>query len=48
MSKTIFEALPELEAIARELGVNINNWKVIEEYFQRTSRRKKSTRIEIK
>lgn len=35
MSKTIFETLPELNQIARELGVNVNNWKVIEEYFNR-------------
>lgn len=33
--KTIFETLPELNQIARELGVSVNNWKVIEEYFNR-------------
>lgn len=33
--KTVFETLPELNQIARELGVNVNNWKVIEEYFNR-------------
>lgn len=35
MSKTIVEALPELEAIAKELGVKVNNGKVLEEYFKR-------------
>ena len=35
MSKTIVEALPELEAIAKELGVEVNNGKVLEEYFKR-------------
>ena len=33
--KTVFETLPDLNQIARELGVNVNNWKVIEEYFNR-------------
>lgn len=33
--KTVFETLPELNQIARELGVNVNSWKVIEEYFNR-------------
>lgn len=35
MSKTIVEAFPELEAIAKELGVKVNNGKVLEEYFKR-------------
>lgn len=35
MSKTIVEALPELEAIAKELGVKVNKGKVLEEYFKR-------------
>ena len=35
MSKTIVEVLPELEAIAKELGVKVNNGKVLEEYFKR-------------
>ena len=35
MSKTIVEALPELEAIAKELGVKVNNGKTLEEYFKR-------------
>ena len=33
--KTIVEVLPELEAIAKELGVKVNNGKVLEEYFKR-------------
>ena len=35
MSKTIVEALPELEAIAKELVVKVNNGKALEEYFKR-------------
>ena len=35
MSKTIVEALPELKAIAKELGVKVNNGKVLEEHFKR-------------
>ena len=35
LEKTIVEALPELEAIAKELGVKVNNDKVLEEYFKR-------------
>lgn len=35
MSKTIVESLPELEVIAKELGVKVNNGKVLEEYFKR-------------
>lgn len=34
-NKTLSEALPELEAIAKELGVKVNNGKVFEEYFKR-------------
>ena len=31
----VSEAVPELERIARELGVKTNNWDVMEEYFNR-------------
>ena len=34
-NKTLSEVLPELEAIAKELGVKVNNGKVLEEYFKR-------------
>lgn len=34
-SKTLTEALPELELIAKELGLKINNYKVLEEYRRR-------------
>ena len=34
-NETLSEALPELEAIAKELGVKVNNGKVLEEYFKR-------------
>ena len=40
MSKTIVEALPELEAIAKELGLKVNNGKVLEEYFKRHTEEK--------
>ena len=40
MSKTIVEALPELEAIAKELGVKVNNGKVLKEYFKRHTEEK--------
>ena len=40
MSKTIVEALPELEAIAKELGLKVNNGKVLEEYFKRHPKEK--------
>lgn len=35
MSKTITEVMPELEQIAKELGIKVNNYKVIEEYRRR-------------
>lgn len=35
MSKTLVEAMPELEQIAKELGIKVNNYKVIEEYRRR-------------
>lgn len=35
MSKTLTEAMPELEQIAKELGLKINNYKVLEEYRRR-------------
>ena len=33
--KTLSQALPELEEIAKELGVKVNNGIVLEEYFKR-------------
>lgn len=39
-NKTLSEALPELEAIAKELGVKVNNGKVLEEYFKRHTEEK--------
>lgn len=35
MNVTITEALPEIKAIAYELGLELNNFKVIQEYFRR-------------
>lgn len=35
MSKTLTEAMPEIEEIAKELGIKVNNYKVIEEYWKR-------------
>ena len=32
MSKTLTEAMPEIEEIAKELGIKVNNYKVLEEY----------------
>ena len=37
MSKTLTEAMPELKEIAKELGIKVNNYKVIEEYRRRHS-----------
>ena len=37
MSKTLTEALPEIEEIAKELGIKVNNYKVLEEYRRRHS-----------
>ena len=40
-NKTLLsEALPELEAIAKELGLKVNNGKVLEEYFKRHTEEK--------
>ena len=41
MRKTIFETVPELNKIARELGIKINNIKVLEEYFKRHPKERK-------
>ena len=35
MNVTITEALPEIKAIASELGLELNNFKVIQEYLRR-------------
>ena len=35
MNVTITEALPEIKEIASELGLELNNFKVIQEYFRR-------------
>ena len=35
MSKTLTEAMPEIEEIAKELGIKVNNYKVLEEYRRR-------------
>lgn len=35
MSKTLEEALPELRAIAEEMGIKVNNYKVVQEYQRR-------------
>lgn len=35
MSVTIIEAMPEIKAIASELGLNVNNFKVVQEYLKR-------------
>lgn len=35
MNKTITEAIPELEQIAKELNVSVHNAKVIQEYKNR-------------
>lgn len=39
-NKTLYEALPELEAIAKELGLRVTNGKVLEEYFKRHPKEK--------
>lgn len=39
-NKNLSEALPELEAIAKELGVKVNNGKVLKEYFKRHTEEK--------
>lgn len=33
--KTLEEAIPELHQIAKELGLRVNNGKVLQEYFKR-------------
>jgi len=35
MSKTIEQAMPELEQIAKELGLEVKNFKVLQEYLRR-------------
>lgn len=35
MSKKITEVLPELDQIAKELGIKVNNYQVIDEYHRR-------------
>jgi hypothetical protein len=35
MTKTVFETIPELNQIARELGIKVNDGKVLKEYFKR-------------
>ena len=39
MSATITEAMPELKAIAAELGLEVKNFKVIQEYLRRHKRK---------
>ena len=39
MSVTITEAMPELKAIAAELGLEVKNFKVIQEYLRRHKRK---------
>lgn len=45
MSKTLVEAMPELERIAKELGLKINNYKVLEEYRRRHPEELKQTEV---
>lgn len=33
--KTVKEAIPELQEIAKELGLKVNDGKVLQEYFNR-------------
>ena len=47
-NKTLSEALPELEAIAKELGMKVNNGKVLEEYFKRHPEEKKEKLAQTK
>lgn len=35
MSKTLVEVMPELRAIAEEMGIKVNNYKVVQEYQRR-------------
>ena len=39
MNATITEAMPELKAIAAELGLEVKNFKVIQEYLRRHKRK---------
>lgn len=39
MNVTINEAMPELKAIAAELGLEVKNFKVIQEYLRRHKRK---------
>ena len=39
MNATITEAMPELKAIADELGLEVKNFKVIQEYLRRHKRK---------
>ena len=39
MIVTITEAMPELKAIAAELGLEVKNFKVIQEYLRRHKRK---------
>lgn len=39
MNVTITEAMPELKAIAAELGLEVKNFKVIQEYLRRHKRK---------
>lgn len=34
-SKTVKEVIPELEEIAKEMGLKVNDGKVLQEYFKR-------------
>lgn len=37
-SKTLKEAIPELEEIAKELGLKLNDGRVLIEYFNRQNK----------
>lgn len=39
MNVNINEAMPELKAIAAELGLEVKNFKVIQEYLRRHKRK---------
>lgn len=36
--KTVREVIPELECIAKELGLKVNDGKVLQEYFKRQNK----------
>lgn len=44
MSKTLTEVIPELEQIAKELDVKVNNYKVLKEYRRRHPEEMKPTK----